>query len=108
VTSDGRHAVSASYDHTLKVWDLSSGQAVRSLEGHTSWVNGVAVTSDGRHAFSVSHDRTLKVWDLKAGQIVVTLEIHAPLECCAVTLDGNTLVAGDWMGALHIVDWVKP
>jgi WD40 repeat protein len=33
VTSDGRRAVSASSDSTLKVWDLESGTEVRTLAG---------------------------------------------------------------------------
>ncbi len=49
-----RFAVSASSDKTLKVWDLATGQAVHSLQGHTSGVTGVAVTADGRFAVSAS------------------------------------------------------
>src|SRR5206468_995552 len=48
VTPDGRRAVSASPDNTLKVWDLESGRELRTLEGHSGSVTGVAVSSDGR------------------------------------------------------------
>jgi WD40 repeat protein len=48
VTSDGQRAVSASYDNTLKVWDLASGRELRTLTGHSAWVTGVAVTPDGQ------------------------------------------------------------
>jgi hypothetical protein len=41
---------------------------VRPLEGHTDWVNGVAVTPDGCFAISASADKTLKVWDLRTGR----------------------------------------
>ena len=44
VTADGRCAVSASVEGTLKVWDLASGECLRTLEGHTKSVNGVALT----------------------------------------------------------------
>jgi WD40 repeat protein len=43
---------SVSWDQTLRLWDLSSGQTLRTLEGHTGWVCPVAVTSDGRRAVS--------------------------------------------------------
>ena len=49
----------------LKVWDLERGEELRTLEGHTGWVDGVAVTPDGRRAVSACDDRTLKVWDLE-------------------------------------------
>ena len=67
VTPDGRQAISASGDSTLKVWDLASGAEVRTLQGHTDTVYGVAVTPDGRQAVSASDDSTLKVWDLASG-----------------------------------------
>ena len=40
------------------------GPLIRTLAGHTDWVNAVAVTPDGRRAVSASSDKTLKVWDL--------------------------------------------
>jgi WD40 repeat protein len=48
VTPDGRRAVSASSDKTLKVWELESGRLLRTLEGHAGSVRAVAVTPDGR------------------------------------------------------------
>jgi WD40 repeat protein len=59
VTPDGKQAVSASYDNTLKVWDLESGGALCSLEGHSGYVLGLAVTPDGKRAVSASSDQTL-------------------------------------------------
>jgi WD40 repeat protein len=40
-------------DGTLRLWDLESGQTIRTLKGHTDLVNAVAVTPDGRRAVSV-------------------------------------------------------
>ena len=39
---DGRLAVSASNDKTLKVWEVESGRELRTLTGHTSAVRAVA------------------------------------------------------------------
>ena len=44
------------------MWDLETGRAVRTLEGHTHWVRGVAVTGDGKRAVCASQDTTLRVW----------------------------------------------
>ncbi len=68
--------VSASYDNTLRVWDLESGEQVHALKGHSASVNAVAVTRDGRYAVSASRDHTLKVWDLITGTELHTLAGH--------------------------------
>src|ERR1019366_2977127 len=60
VTPDGRRAVSASDDWTLKVWELETGRELHTLAGHSSRVRAVAVTTDGC-AVSASDDWTLKV-----------------------------------------------
>ena len=46
VTDDGSRAISVSNDRTLKLWDLETGEHIRTLEGHTGGVNAVAVTND--------------------------------------------------------------
>ena len=54
VSADGRLALSASADRTVKVWDLTSGQELRTLAGHAGEVSSVAVSADGRLALSAS------------------------------------------------------
>ena len=41
---------------------------LKTIEGHTEWVNSVCVTPDGRTAVSGSNDKTLRVWDLETGE----------------------------------------
>ena len=102
MTADGRRAVSASGDHTLKVWDLETGSALRTLEGHTRGVKGVAVTAGGRHAVSASEHQTLKVWDLETGTVVATFTCEAAALCCAWA-SPRVIVAGDKAGQVHFL-----
>ena len=54
VTPDGQRIVSASWDRTLKLWDLVSRRELRTLSGYTGLVAGVVVISDGQRAVSAS------------------------------------------------------
>src|ERR1022692_2193012 len=101
----GKRAVSASRDKTLKVWDLATGRALRTLEGHSARVYGVAATPDGRRAVSTSRDRTLKVWDLETGGALRTLQGHyRSVYGVAVTPDGKRAVSASHDNTLKVWD----
>ena len=105
LTPDGKQAVSASYDNTLKVWDLGSGREVRTLAGHSSGVLAVVVTPDRKQAVSASFDGTLKLWDLGSGREVRTLAGHRGwVNAVAVTPDGKQAVSASWDKTLKVWD----
>ena len=66
-SADGKIAISASSDKTLRVWDLETGLCKKVLSGHTGQVSDVCCILDGKFAFSVSDDNTLRVWDVTRG-----------------------------------------
>jgi WD40 repeat protein len=85
VIMDGREIVSASADHTLKVWDGRTGTERLSLRGHSAPVYGCAVSGVERLIVSASADHTLKVWDTSTGTERLSLRGHsAPVYGCAV------------------------
>jgi WD40 repeat protein len=105
MTPDGRRAVSASHDKTLRLWDLESDRPLRTLEGHTEWVKAVAVTPDGRRAVSASWDRTLRLWDLESGQTICTLEGHTDaVYAVAMMPDGRRAVSASHDKTLRLWD----
>jgi WD40 repeat protein len=105
VTPEGKRAVSASRDRTLKVWDLETGRELRTLKRHSDVVTAVAVTPEGKRAVSASWDRTLKVWDLETGRELRTLEGHSDVvTAVAVTPEGKRAVSASRDRTLKVWD----
>ena len=60
----------------MRLWDLATGQHVRTFEGHKFPVNCVSISPDGQWALSGGLDRSLRLWELGTGRCVRTFEGH--------------------------------
>jgi WD40 repeat protein len=76
ISPDGRTALSAEEDGSLELWDLETGQLIRSLAGHTNVAWSVAFIDD-QTAISASEDSTMILWDLKSGTALRSFLGHA-------------------------------
>ncbi|XP_052196112.1 WD40 repeat-containing protein HOS15 isoform X2 [Diospyros lotus] len=63
---------SASFDSTVKLWDVELGRLICSLNGHRDPVYSIAFSPNGDYLASGSLDKSLHVWSLKEGKIVKT------------------------------------
>jgi len=94
---DGKTLASASYDNTIKVWNLQSEKPIATLAGHSSSVYSVAFSPDGKTLASASYDKTIKVWDLQSQKPIATLAGHSSsVHSVAFSPDGKTLASASY------------
>mmetsp|Transcript_23414 Transcript_23414/g.41412 ORF Transcript_23414/g.41412 Transcript_23414/m.41412 type:complete len:687 (+) Transcript_23414:75-2135(+) len=69
---------SASLDHTIKIWGLTSSQPHFSLEGHERGINCVSYFQGGDKPYLVSgaDDCLVKIWDYQTKTCIKTLQGH--------------------------------
>lgn len=81
IAADADTLVSGSYDNTVRVWKISTGETVHTLTGHTQKVYSVVLDTARNRCISGSMDSFVKIWDLETG-------------ACTHTLEGHTLLVG--------------
>jgi COMPASS component SWD3 len=58
------HAPKQAADKTVKLWDSTTGQIVRTFEGHSSGISDIAWSNDSEFIASASDDKTIRIWSL--------------------------------------------
>lgn len=71
--------VSGSYDCTVRVWKISTGETIHRLQGHTAKVYSVVLDHKRNRCISGSMDNMVRIWDLNTGSLKYTLEGHTSL-----------------------------
>ena len=100
---DGSSVVTASFDSTLKLWDLTTRQAVRTMEGHTGIILTVDVSPDGTQIASAGSDNTIKFWDVPKNIPLQTLPVHDSAGTAInVSADGKWFATGDQKGVVRV------
>lgn len=116
---DNRWLASGGKDDVIKIWELATGNVLRTLYGHSSNVNALAVSPDGKLLASGSgntndkrdlgtftqggvvggaEDNTVRIWSVQTGQQLHVLRGHElPIGAVAFSNDGHSLtsVSGD-------------
>ncbi|KAL7294385.1 hypothetical protein TKK_0012390 [Trichogramma kaykai] len=62
--------VSASFDSTVRLWDIDRGACIYTLTKHTEPVYSVAFSPDGKFLASGSFDKYVHIWSTLSGQLV--------------------------------------
>ncbi|KAJ1964913.1 SCF ubiquitin ligase complex subunit cdc4 [Dipsacomyces acuminosporus] len=103
VVGFGNMIVSGSYDFTIRIWDLKTGQCLHQLEGHTAKVYTLVLDTDLHLIFSGSMDGTIRVWNWDTGVCLRILRGHLTL-VGLLAMDHNTLVSAGADSSLRIWD----
>eukprot|EP00899_Mesostigma_viride_P001787 jgi/Mesvir1/11609/Mv00018-RA.1 len=84
---------SASFDASIKLWDIEQGGSIYSLTKHSDPVYSVAFSPNGEFLASGSFDRCLHIWSVKDGSLVRTYKGSGGIFEVCWNKDGDRVAA---------------
>jgi WD40 repeat protein len=94
-SSDGKFALFASADKSVRLWDVDAGRELKRFIGHSASVWAVAFSPDNTRALSGGADGTVRLWDVDAGRELKRFDGHEGLvTAVAFSEDGKRAVSG--------------
>lgn len=99
----GNLLASASWDSTVRTWDLNEHRERATLQAHDGKVLGLAYSPDGAWIATSGWDGMIKMWDAESGERLRTLAGHVcQVNALDVSPDGHTLASGSFDGILRL------
>jgi len=108
VTPDGKKIISASFDNTIKIWDIQSRKEIYTFTAHDQSISDITVTLDGKKIISASRDKTVKVWDLEfISKQTSLIENQTSVNDVVITSDGRQAIFCSPNNLIKIFDLEK-
>jgi WD40 repeat protein len=90
---DGQKFVTASADHTARIWASLDGKLLLELKGHTGPIWDAVFSPQGDLIVTASVDQTARVWNATNGDLLTILQGHENIvESAAFERDGQAIV----------------
>jgi WD40 repeat protein len=72
---DDSHLISSGWDGKIILWDVTTGQSLRTFAGHTDRIYKLALSPDKTRLLSASADGTVGMWDVASGDLIRSYKV---------------------------------
>lgn len=73
-SADAKRALTGGVDHSVRLWDVDTGEQIHEFNGHSGTVTTAVFSPDERHVLSGGCDNTIRLWDVSTSKQIH--EIH--------------------------------
>lgn len=106
MSPDGTKIVVGDGTGSLKLWDIATGQEIRTLKGHETSITGLVFYPSGHRLVSVDFDCNLKIWDVASGEELWNYRLEAKTSSVLFNPAGTRVVSLSYQRTSAVYDVV--
>ncbi|KAJ6245312.1 wd40 repeat protein [Anaeramoeba flamelloides] len=94
----------ASYDKTVRLWDIESGKCKHILEKHQGPVYPISFSPDGKYIASGSLDKHLYIWSVEQGELILSFQGQCEIADVCWNSNGTKIATSFSDGLILVLD----
>jgi len=101
----GQQIMTCSYDGSLRVWNLQTGEQISHWEDESGEIRAIALSADGKKVVSGSEDGVVRLWSIEIGRVIAKWTGHTDVaRSVCWNGDGERVLSGSWDGTARVWD----
>jgi len=106
-TNNCRLLISSSRDKTIRIWDTTSWDCIKTISGHKLHINTISVAADDSLLVSTD-DKHIRIWDMtdNLGECVATIMDDKIGKCPAIVHD-NIIIYGTEQQRIKLIPFTR-
>jgi WD40 repeat protein len=100
---EGEILISGSEDSKLKIWNLSTGKLLKTIDNDDQPIHSISLTLDGKYLATGNRNGSINIWNLETSDLLKSWQGHiGNVYALAIAPDGEKIISGGFDEELAI------